>query len=93
MSGRELRSLYQNMLNVLVALLGNGRSQHLVGRALLGSAQPAITDCLFDRPETSNIADLDSPGQSGDRTNSGNRSNRFSLSMSSGSRSSELTSA
>ena len=60
--GRQLRGLYQHMLNVFVALLGNGRAQHLVGRALLGSAQPAITDGLFDRPEAGNIADLQSPG-------------------------------
>jgi hypothetical protein len=56
------------------ALFGNGCPQHLVGRALLRSAQSAITDGLLDRTEASDIADLQSPGQRRDRTDSGDSS-------------------
>ena len=71
LSGCELRGLYQHMLDVFVALFGNGCPQHLVGRALLRSAQSAITDGLLDRPEARDIANLQSPRQRRDRTDAG----------------------
>ncbi len=63
LSRGQFRGLHQHVLNVFVALLGNGCSQHLIGRALLRSAQSAITDGQFDRSEARDIADLQSPGQ------------------------------
>ena len=47
LSRGELCGFHQHMLDVFVALFRNGRAQHLVGRALLRSAQPAVTNGLL----------------------------------------------
>jgi len=49
--GRQFRGFHQHVLNVFVALLGNGRAHHLIGGTLLRSAQSAIADGLFDGPK------------------------------------------
>jgi len=72
--GRRLRSFDQHVLDMFVALLGNGRTHHLVGRTLLGPAQSAVTDGLLDRPKARNITDLQAPCQRRNRTDPGNRS-------------------
>ncbi len=66
----HLGRFYQYMLDMLVALLGNGHSHHLVGRALLYAAQPAVTVDLLHRSEPRVIADLQYPGQGRNRAHS-----------------------
>jgi hypothetical protein len=40
-----------HLLDMFIPLLGDRRAHHLVGRALLGTAQAAVADGLLDRPE------------------------------------------
>ena len=59
---------------MLVALLGDRCTHHLVGRSLFLSAQSAIADGLLDRTEARSIAHLEHPGQASDRAYSGDSS-------------------
>src|SRR5882762_1951758 len=57
---------------MFVALLGQRRALHGVRRTLLGAAQSAVTDGLFDRGEALYVAHLQHPGQRRDRPHGGN---------------------
>src|SRR5579872_3965819 len=81
-SWRQFGSFDQHLLDMFVALLRDGHAHHLIPRAVLVAAQPAVADRLPDGAEARDLPHLQSPVRS-----------RLILSFSSGSRSRELTSA
>lgn len=70
-SKSQFRGLYENFLDVLVPLFGNGHSNQLVRGASLRDAEPTTADDLLDRLQARNIADLKSPGERSDLPNAG----------------------
>jgi hypothetical protein len=66
LSGRQLRGLHQYTLDIFVVLFGKWCPQDLVCGTLFFSAQPAVANSLFDRPEARYIPDLERPGKCGD---------------------------
>lgn len=73
LSGRQLRGFHQNSLDMLVPVLRERHTHHLVSGAAFVSAEAAVTDGLLDCAEARDIADFQSPGQSCDRTYSWGR--------------------
>jgi len=71
--GYQLRGFHQNSLDMLVPPFRERHTHHLVSGAAFISAEAAVTDGLLDRAEVRDISDLQSPGQSCDRTHSWDR--------------------